>query len=67
MINALSFRPTSFVVLLTAGLALGSTIASADYRSDIGYTKLQQDLGGPIPDGTGVIVSQVEASQGGLA
>ncbi|TFG86570.1 MAG: hypothetical protein E4H19_05195 [Chromatiales bacterium] len=67
MITALSFRPNAIVALLAAGLTLGSTIAVADYRSDIGYTKLQQDLGGSIPDGTGVIVSQVEASQGGLA
>ncbi|MDP2324724.1 MAG: hypothetical protein Q8N51_11910, partial [Gammaproteobacteria bacterium] len=49
-------------MLIAAGLALGSTIAVADYRSDVGYTRLQQDLGASIPSGTGVIVSQVEGS-----
>jgi len=37
--------------------------AAADYRADIGYTKLQQDLGGSIPNGAGVVVSQVEGEQ----
>ncbi len=56
-------RPASVTALLAAGLALTSTIATADYRSDIGYTKLQQDLGGSIPNGAGVVVSQVEGTQ----
>jgi hypothetical protein len=55
--------PRPLAILLSAGLVLGSTMASADYRSDVGYTKLQQDLGGAIPDGGGVVVSQVEGTQ----
>lgn len=48
---------------VAAGLVLASTMALADHRSDIGYTALQQELGASTPDGTGVIVSQVEGSQ----
>lgn len=35
----------------------------ADYRGDIGYTKLQQEIGSAIPDGTGIRVTQVEGNQ----
>lgn len=55
----------SFVVL--AGVVLASSLAvtraSADARADVGYTRLQQELGGAMPDGTGVIVTQVEGTQ----
>ena len=37
-------------------------VAAADYRADIGYTKLRQQLGLATPDGTGIRVTQVEGS-----
>lgn len=45
----------------TALLAL-SALAQADYKDDIGYTALAAELGASTPDGTGVPVSQIEAS-----
>jgi hypothetical protein len=65
MITALFSRRIAVAAFFATGLALCSPTADADYRSDVGYTKLQQDLGGSIPDGTGVTVSQVEAAVGG--
>ena len=48
---------------LTAAALLLLAIAPvrADYREDIGYTRLQAELGSSIPDGSGVRVSQIEA------
>ena len=43
-------------------LALLPAVATADYKADIGYTKLQQELGTSTPDGTGIRVTQVEGS-----
>jgi len=37
--------------------------AQADYKDDTGYNQLQTELGGSMPDGTGVGVSQVEADE----
>jgi hypothetical protein len=54
--------PTSCCLSL-AVLALLPGIVAADYRSDIGYTKLQQELGTATPDGTGIRVTQVEGSE----
>jgi len=51
-----------YKIFFAAGLALASAGALADYRSDIGYTRLQQDLGAAVPDGTGVVVTQVEGT-----
>lgn len=42
-------------------LALGGLPARADYKSDMGYTALAAELGGAMPDGSGVPVTQVEA------
>jgi hypothetical protein len=39
-----------------------TAVAQADYRDDIGYSVLLSELGASMPDGTGVKVSQVEAS-----
>lgn len=36
--------------------------ARADYRDEIGYTKLALELGGGLPTGSGIGVTQVEAS-----
>ncbi|MDH5275422.1 MAG: hypothetical protein OEW88_03280, partial [Gammaproteobacteria bacterium] len=63
MRSSIFSRPGSIAALLAASLAVISPLAAADYRSDIGYTKLQQDLGGSIPNGAGVVVSQVEGPQ----
>ncbi len=49
-------------ICFVVGLALASGAVLADHRSDIGYTQLQQDLGAAVPDGTGVVVTQVEGS-----
>lgn len=56
-------RPRPIAIVLAASLSLGSMTVAADYRADIGYTKLQQDLGGSIPTGAGVVISQVEGEQ----
>lgn len=50
------------ILLYFAVLALLPAVAAADYRADIGYTKLQQQLGVATPDGTGIRVTQVEGS-----
>lgn len=48
--------------LLFILLALLPGLVAADYRGDIGFTKLQQELGVAIPDGTGIRLTQVEGS-----
>ena len=50
----------TIVFLALMGVALFSD-ARADYKDDIGFTALQLQLGGSLPTGTGVSVSQVEA------
>ena len=53
-----------FWVRLVLGLMLvigWSGSAAADWKSDIGYTKLQAELGSQLPTGAGVKVTQVEA------
>ncbi len=52
--------PQPDVPVVSFPLALASPVAAADYRHDIGFSRLQQELGASIPDGAGVIVSQVE-------
>lgn len=39
-----------------------SSHALADYKTDVGYTQLQAELGAAIPNGSNVKVAQVEAS-----
>ena len=63
MITMLSGRTGHLVPLASLVLALSSASAVADYRADVGYTRLQQDLGSAVPDGTGVAVAHVEGSQ----
>ena len=48
------------IVLLSCSAA-----AVADYKDDIGYTQLESELGINIPDGSGVAVTQAEASTAG--
>ncbi|MEZ5543208.1 MAG: hypothetical protein R3F42_14395 [Pseudomonadota bacterium] len=51
-----------FACLLCCAL-LGITAAvRADYKADIGYTRLSQELGANTPDGSGVPVTQAEAA-----
>ena len=49
--------------ILSAGLGLLviAGTAAADYKDDIGYTKLANELGGALPSGTNISVSQVES------
>ena len=55
-----------FVRIIVAGmLVIGwSGSAPADWKSDIGFTALQNELGVNLPTGAGVKVTQVEASLG---
>ncbi len=39
-------------------------IALADFKDDIGYTRLLLELGANVPDGSGVLVTQAEALSG---
>ncbi len=51
------------ILLCAVVFTLLPAIVMADYRSDIGYTALQQELGTATPDGTGIRVTQVEGSE----
>src|SRR5436305_1350635 len=51
----------SLLTLCGAALLAPAPLA-ADYKDDIGYTALVARLGASTPSGTGVIVTQVEAS-----
>ncbi len=53
----LGMRPVLFAALFCALLVP----LRADYKDDIGYTKLVQELGSALPTGAGIGVSQVEA------
>ena len=44
-----------------------SSAVYADYKDDIGYTRLATELGINLPDGSGVRVSQTEADTDGVA
>ena len=44
-----------FVIFISAS-------AQADYKDNIGYTLLQGQLGGEMPDGSGVMATEVEAA-----
>ena len=50
--------------LLLGGCSLLLATVRADYRDDIGYTKLQLELGATLPTGSGVGVAQTEAPSG---
>ncbi len=50
---------TRIAVSLIAIVALAGT-TRADWRAEIGYTRLQQRLGGRLPTGSTVTISQVE-------
>ena len=50
------------ILLLPAVLLLaGTTFSAATYLDDIGYTQLSLELGGALPTGAGITVSQIEA------
>ena len=44
-------------------LAIAVAAARADYKADIGWTKLQAEVGASLPNGAGVPVTQVEAPE----
>jgi len=48
------------VPVVSFPLTLASPANGPAYRADIGYARLQQELGASIPAGTDVVVSQVE-------
>ncbi len=48
---------------LIVALAIAVGAARADYKSDIGWTKLQSEVGGALPNGAGVPVTQIEAPE----
>jgi hypothetical protein len=52
-------------IIIALMLVIGwSGSAAADWKLDIGYTALQDELGTALPTGAGVKVTQVEASSG---
>ena len=53
--------------LIVAGAIIASGEIRANYLDDIGMTALRAELGGSIPTGSGVGVSQIEASLSGTA
>jgi hypothetical protein len=54
----LRMRLRSLLILLPL---CAHAVAHADYKSDIGFSRLQSELGGGLSSGTGVRVSQAEA------
>lgn len=54
------------IVLVVFSFCTGlADIAFADYKDEIGFTALEEELGSQIPDGDGVEVTQIEAASGG--
>ncbi len=52
--------PGWHVLCLATALAACAGVARGEYRDDIGFTLLQQELGASTPDGAGVWVAHVE-------
>ncbi len=52
--------PVPDVPVVSFPLTLASPVNGLAYRNDIGYSRLQQELGASIPTGTDVVVTQVE-------
>ncbi len=59
-----SVRYLAACILITFGMP--ARLVFADYRDELGYTRLQAELGAAAPNGTGVSVTQTEASSGGF-
>ncbi len=51
-------------IVVAAVLLCGSMVAHADYKDYVDFTKLQDELGGALPTGSGVKVTQAEALDG---
>jgi hypothetical protein len=62
--NRLFLRIIIVLILVLGWIAPASAITLAEYKSDIGYTQLQTELGASLPTGAGVQVTQVEAQNG---
>ena len=58
-------RHSAACLLIMLGMLAGR-VFGGDYRDDVGYTRLQAELGVAVPTGTGVAVTQTEASSGGF-
>lgn len=54
--------PRRIVAIFGAALLTFSHAGRADYADDIGLNKLRTELGAAIPTGSGITVSQIEAS-----
>jgi len=50
--------------ILVIVLLCSSGFAAADYKDDIGYTRLLDEQGADMPNGSGVVVTQAEALSG---
>jgi len=62
----MAIKPVGLWVAASVGAALLASAALADgHRDEMGYTDLVSRLGAEAPDGTGVIVGQVEAPSSG--
>jgi hypothetical protein len=56
-------RPSVLFILLSCTtLFFTSVPAWADWKADVGYTRLAAELGTALPDGTGILVDHVEAA-----
>ena len=63
--KVLAAKRLAFVLAAAAMLLVCSAgELSADYLDDIGFTKLQLELGAAIPTGAGITVSQIESADG---
>ena len=54
-------KPPNIIRMVLFLLLVLYSIVYADDKDDIGYTRLQTELGNSMPDGTGVTVTHVEA------
>ncbi len=57
------FRKTNLPFVALGAWLLCAAPVFAGYKDDIGWTKLAAELGGALPDGAGVGVSQIEAQE----
>ncbi len=53
-------RDLAWLAVVGCACALFAATATADFKDDIGYTKLHSALGASTPDGSGVTVADVE-------
>jgi len=61
-IRKIRFQWLLFAFLAFMAGGLFHSPGQADWKDDVGYTRLAAELGGALPDGAGLTVSQVEAA-----